>query len=57
MKNFERINESNIEKGTPIQTIHIGDNHSFIINNKNKVFFWGMNDQGQCGENIMGKIK
>ena len=50
---FNYIYNSNIASNTPIQQIHLGENHTLLINSKGKVFTWGWNNNSQCcNENI-----
>ena len=50
---FSSIYNSNIASNTPIQQIHLGENHTLLINSKGKVFTWGWNNNSQCcNENV-----
>jgi len=46
----------NIKNNTPIQLIYTSSTHSAAINSKGKVFFWGWNNNSQCGITSSGKI-
>ncbi len=46
----------NIRNNTPIQLIYTSSTHSVLINSKGKAFFWGWNENSQCGISSSGNI-
>ncbi len=47
---YMNIYKKNLKNNTPIQKIYISDCHSMVLNSEGKIFTWGWNNYGQCGE-------
>jgi alpha-tubulin suppressor-like RCC1 family protein len=47
---YMNVYKACLKKNTPIQKIFISDCHSMVLDSEGKVFTWGWNNYGQCGE-------
>ena len=47
---YMNVYKTCLKKNTPIQKIFISDCHSMVLDSEGKVFTWGWNNYGQCGE-------
>jgi len=49
-KSFQEIYKKNYLNQNFIQTIHVGETHTVVSSQGNKIYSYGLNDWGQLGQ-------
>jgi alpha-tubulin suppressor-like RCC1 family protein len=56
-KEYTKLFNMNISNKSPLQIIKTGSCHTMTINSKGRVFSWGWNNYGQCGQPMYTSYK